>query len=125
MGRLLKRPDCRAGGTDATACSYPVPRGFSITFPEFRKRGKCMVGVCRQGDTFTARLSLLICQKLGLIQGKSCFSAANGGRWTFRATPPSGRFPPLSITFNTKEKSAVSRINALQARRWSLAFIQP
>ena len=37
--RLRMRPDCRADGTDATVYSYPLPRAFSITFPEFRKHG--------------------------------------------------------------------------------------
>src|SRR5207245_2912840 len=32
---------------DATVCSYPLPRGFSITFPEFRKRGTHAAVVCQ------------------------------------------------------------------------------
>jgi hypothetical protein len=32
--RRRTRPDCRARGTNAIACSSPLPRGFSITFSE-------------------------------------------------------------------------------------------
>src|SRR5439155_17853145 len=45
------RSDCRAAGTDATVCSYPLPRGFSITFPEFRKRGMHAAVVCQIPNT--------------------------------------------------------------------------